>query len=289
MHASEQYQACVNALRAFVEEAGFSDVVIGLSGGMDSSIVAVMAVDALGNDRVHGVLLPGPYSSDHSVEDAHDLAIRLGIEAQTVSICEPYRAFEKVLAHACGGALTGLAAQNTQARCRMVCLMALSNAYGWMVVNTGNKSEAMMGYSTLYGDTAGAFAPLGGLYKTDVYAVARWRNDQAEARGATPPIPEHVFAKPPSAELAPDQDDERSLGIDYPTLDALLVAHVERGLDTAELIAAGFSASTIGRVLGAIRATAFKRALEPPYPRTDFYSPTELLAQRSPPLTVDLL
>lgn len=272
MRTGEQYQACVSALRAFVEEAGFSDVVIGLSGGMDSSIVAVMAVDAFGPDRVHGVLLPGPYSSEHSVKDAEDLAACLGIEVQVVSICEPFQAFERALADACGGRLEGLAAQNTQARCRMVCLMALSNAFGWMLVNTGNKSEAMMGYSTLYGDTAGAFAPLGGLYKTDVYALARWRNDQAKVRNATPPIPKRVFAKPPSAELAPGQNDESSLGIDYPTLDTLLMAHVEHGLGAADLVTAGFCASTVERVLGTIRATAFKRALEPPYPRTDYYS-----------------
>ena len=226
---SERYRLCVNALKGFMDDAGFSDVVIGLSGGMDSSLVAVMCADALGADRVHGVLMPGPYSTDHSVDDALDLARNLGIRTRTVSIAEPYRAFEAALAEACGGKLSGLAAENTQARCRMVCLMALSNACGWMLVNTGNKSEAMMGYSTLYGDTAGAFAPIGGLYKTDVFAVARWRNRQAEIAGEVPPIPEHVFVKPPSAELSPDQEDEKSMGIDYPTLDRLLKAHVDRG------------------------------------------------------------
>ena len=272
MDTSERYRLCVEALRGFAEGAGFSDAVIGLSGGMDSSIVAVMCADAFGADHVHGVLLPGPYSSEHSVEDAWELAGNLGIEAQVVSVCEPYEAFERVLARACGGELAGLAAENTQARCRMVCLMALSNAYGWMLVNTGNKSEAMMGYSTLYGDTAGAFAPLGGLYKTDVYAVARWRNAQAEAAGAVPPVPERVFAKPPSAELSPDQEDERSMGIDYPTLDALLQAHVERGLDADALMAEGFDAAQVERVLSTVRATAFKRALEPPYPQVAFYA-----------------
>ncbi|MEA5018791.1 MAG: NAD(+) synthase [Gordonibacter sp.] len=271
MRTSEQYRECVEALRVFAQGAGFSDVVIGLSGGMDSSLVAVMCVEAFGTERVHGVLLPGPYSSNHSVEDAQDLAERLGIETQTVSVLDPYRAFEKVLASACGGALTGIAAQNTQARCRMVCLMALSNAYGWMLVNTGNKSEAMMGYSTLYGDTAGAFAPIGGLYKTEVYSVARWRNDHEQGSGALSPIPERVFLKPPSAELAPGQDDETSMGIDYSTLDALLKAHVEHGLNAAELCDAGFEASSVRHVLDTIRATTFKRDLEPPYPRADFY------------------
>ena len=272
MRTGEQYEACVSALKAYAEQAGFSDVVIGLSGGMDSSIVAVMSVDAFGADHVHGVLLPGPYSSEHSLDDAQALAGNLGIESCVISICEPYLAFEGALAHACGGQLAGLAAENTQARCRMICLMALSNAHGWMLVNTGNKSEAMMGYSTLYGDTAGAFAPIGGLYKTDVYAVARWRNERAASVGETPPIPESVFTKPPSAELSPDQEDEKSMGIDYGTLDRLLTAHVERGLDAEALVAAGFDATDVEHVLATVRRTAFKRALEPPAPRVAFYA-----------------
>ncbi|WP_087193855.1 NAD(+) synthase [Gordonibacter sp. An230] len=324
MEAKDQYRACVEGLRSFMADAGFSDAVVGLSGGMDSSVVAVMCVDALGADHVHGVLLPGPYSSAHSVEDAEALARNLRIDVSTVSIVEPYEAFARTLAFACGGALAGLAAENTQARCRMVCLMALSNAHGWMLVNTGNKSEAYTGYSTLYGDTAGAFAPIGGLYKTDVYAVARWRNGEegmreyvsrrpsdadvprgseretraaaleaasggregdalGEAGGvvscalpsgslnAVPPIPERVFAKPPSAELAPGQEDERSLGVDYATLDALLHAHVERGLGVEALVGEGFDEALVKRVLSRAAATAFKRALEPPAPDAKFY------------------
>ncbi len=223
MQPCDMYRICTDELRDFVTGAGFADVVIGLSGGIDSSVVAVMAVDALGAGHVHGVLLPGPYSSEHSIVDAEELARNVRIDVRTVSICEPYEAFERVLARACGGELSGLAAENTQARCRMVCLMALSNAYGWMLVNTGNKSEAMMGYSTLYGDTAGAFAPLGGLYKTDVYALARWRNERALERGDVAPIPENVLLKAPSAELSLDQSDEGSLGIDYATLDRILI------------------------------------------------------------------
>lgn len=197
MDASQKYAACADALKEYARNAGFADVVIGLSGGIDSSLVAAMCVDAFGADHVHGVLLPGPYSTDHSVTDAEELACNLGIKTRTVSIKEPYEAFASVLADACGGRLSGLASENTQARCRMVCLMALSNAHGWMLVNTGNKSEAMMGYSTLYGDTAGAFAPIGGIYKTDVYALSRWRNESAAERGEVPPIPEHVLVKPP--------------------------------------------------------------------------------------------
>ena len=271
MQTDEQYRLCVEALKAYADGAGFADVVIGLSGGIDSALAAVMSVDAFGADHVHGVLLPGPYSSAHSFDDAQELAANLGVETRVISICEPFEAFESVLARACGGELAGLAAENTQARCRMVCLMALSNAHGWMLVNTGNKSEAMMGYSTLYGDTAGAFAPMGGLYKTDVYALSRWRNAQAEQRGEVPPIPQNVLLKPPSAELSPDQEDEKSMGIDYATLDNLLFAHVERGQDADALKAAGFAAHDVDRVLATVKATAFKRAMEPPYPDVDFY------------------
>ena len=273
------YDACTAALGDFVRGAGFTDVVIGLSGGMDSSLVAVMAVDALGADSVHGVMLPGPYSSESSLTDARALAANLGIAADTVSICEPFEAFESVLARACGGALSGLAAENTQARCRMVCLMALSNARGWLMLNTGNKSEACMGYSTLYGDTAGAFAPLGGVYKTDVFAMARARNRRAAEAGETLLIPVNVFVKPPSAEWDPDQEDEKSLGIDYATLDRILVASVEGGCDASAVASAlvddGYPADEAARlvdyVLSRTAANAFKRALEPPYPAAPFY------------------
>lgn len=271
MEPREKYAACVEATRAFVQGAGFTDVVIGLSGGMDSSLVAVMAVDALGAGHVHGVLMPGPYSSESSVDDAEALVANLGIDGRTVPICEPFEAFESVLARACGGELAGLAAENTQARCRMTCLMALSNAWGWMMLNTGNKSESYMGYSTLYGDTAGAFAPLGGLYKTDVYALARWRNRHAAEEGRTLPIPVNVFVKPPSAELAPGQSDEASLGIGYDALDALLVDAFERGLGPDELVAAGHDAAQVERVLARAAAYAYKRALEPPFPDAPFY------------------
>ncbi|MEY8314353.1 NAD(+) synthase [Adlercreutzia muris] len=279
MEPLEMYDACTAALGDFVRGAGFTDVVIGLSGGMDSSLVAVMAVDALGADSVHGVMLPGPYSSESSLTDARALAANLGIAADTVFICEPFEAFETVLGRACGGELAGLAAENTQARCRMVCLMALSNAHGWLLLNTGNKSEAAMGYSTLYGDTAGAFAPLGGVYKTDVFAMARARNRRAVEAGDVGPIPVNVFVKPPSAELSPDQEDEKSLGIDYATLDRILVAAVEHGRApeavAAALVAEGHEAEATRRlvddVLARTAANAFKRALEPPYPAAAFY------------------
>lgn len=271
MKAGDKYQACVDALAAFAKGAGFSQVVIGLSGGIDSSVTAVMAVDAFGAKNVHGVLLPGPYSTGHSIDDALTLAENLGIESHTVSICEPFEAFEQVIRKSYKEKLEGLASENTQARCRMVILMALSNANRWMLVNTGNKSEAAMGYSTLYGDTAGAFAPIGGLYKTDVYAIARWRNERAERDGQVPPIPEHVLVKPPSAELAPGQEDEKSMGIDYPTLDRMLIAHFEHGVSENGLVEAGFNRADVERVLAKVRSQAFKRALEPPYPTVKFY------------------
>lgn len=271
MQPGEMFGVCTAALGEYAQGAGFTDAVIGLSGGIDSSVVAVMAQRAFGAEHVHGVLLPGPYSSDHSVHDAQELADNLGIHSLTLSICEPYEAFANVLANACGGELSGLASQNTQARCRMVCLMALSNAHNWMLLNTGNKSEACMGYSTLYGDTAGAFAPMGGLYKTDVYALARWANEQAAAAGDVPPIPQNVLVKPPSAELAPDQEDEKSLGVDYPTLDAILKAHVERGESAEAIIEQGFPGRIVRDVIARYNRYAFKRAQEPAYPKTNFY------------------
>lgn len=274
MEARDKYEACVKALREFAVAAGFTDAVIGLSGGLDSSVVAVMSADAFGVEHVHGVLLPGPYSSSHSVADAQALADNLGIDVRIVPIGEPYDAFARVLGEACGGKLAGLAAENTQARCRMVCLMALSNAFGWMLVNTGNKSEACMGYSTLYGDTAGAFAPVGGLYKTDVYAVGRWRNDEAARAGAVPPIPESVFVKPPSAELSEGQSDEASMGISYSALDPLLIELVEHGRtpEEAARLCGCEEEEEARRIAARVSSYAFKRALEPPFPGRDFYA-----------------
>ena len=271
MQANQMYSECSRALADFVKEAGFGDCVIGLSGGMDSALVAAMCVDVFGADHVHGYLLPGPYSTDHSMDDASDLARNLGIATQTISIVEPCQAFAHVLADACGGELSGLALENTQARCRMVCLMALSNRYGWMMVNTGNKSEAMMGYSTLYGDTAGAFAPIGGLYKTTVYEVARACNEDFSARGLVPPIPEHVFIKPPSAELAPGQEDEKNLGIAYALLDRILIGYFEHGLSPEDLADEQTPLSEVNRIVDRAHAYAFKRAMEPPFPSCNFY------------------
>ncbi len=266
MQVDEQHQLCLQGLKVYAHDAGFTDAVIGLSGGIDSSVVTTLCVEAFGAAHVHGVLLPGPYSSDHSVTDAQALAHNLGIATTVLPIIQAYEAFSELLAEACGGELTGLASENTQARCRMVCLMALSNAHGWMLVNTGNKSEAAMGYSTLYGDTAGAYAPIGGLYKTDVFAMARWLNDRAIQRGKCAPIPEHVLIKPPSAELSPGQEDEKSLGVDYASLDRVLAAHLEQGAGVDDLVARGFDRALAKRVVHTVASYAYKRATEPPFP-----------------------
>ena len=266
MEVEQKYEACVAALKEYVTRVGFSDVIVGLSGGLDSSVVAAMCVEAFGAEHVHGILLPGPYSSDHSISDALDLAKCIGIKTKQMSICEAFEAFEKTFKRCYGEEMKGLASENPQARCRMIALMAVSNARNWLVINTGNKSEAMMGYSTLYGDTVGAFAPIGGLYKTDVYAVSRWVNARAEAAGRVVPIPEHVLVKPPSAELAPDQQDETSLGTTYAELDKLLIDYKERGKSVEQLIAAGYDAAEVERITKRVEAYAFKRALEPQFP-----------------------
>lgn len=275
MKAKQRYNSCVRFLKNYVSTAGFSDVVVGLSGGIDSALVAVMCVDAFGADHVHGVLLPGPYSSDHSIDDAQALAANLAISAQIISITEPYEAFDRVLRQSQeaegNNALEGLAAQNVQARCRMVCLMALSNLHGWMMINTGNKSEALMGYSTLYGDMAGAVAPLGGLYKTDVYELARWRNEQDAQVGRAPSIPQNTIDKAPSAELAPDQLDEKAMGIGYEQLDRILTSLVEEGRAPQEVALQGFDLEEVRRIDASAKAAAFKRQYEPPYPDEGLY------------------
>ncbi|MGI6105376.1 MAG: NAD(+) synthase [Raoultibacter sp.] len=272
MDVQEKYERCTSFLKDQVHALGFTDVVIGLSGGIDSALVATLCVDALGADKVHGVLLPGPYSSSHSIDDAQALGDNLGIEHEIVSIVEPYEAFERVLSRGGKVKLEGLTAENIQARCRMVCLMALSNRNNWLMINTGNKSEAMMGYSTLYGDTAGALAPLGGLYKTDVFALSHWRNEQSIQKGEVPPIPENTIEKPPSAELSPNQNDERSMGLSYAKLDPLLITLEEEGKSIEEAAALGYPKEEVERIKKIVDKNAFKRALEPPFPKDPFYA-----------------
>lgn len=275
MDAIEMLDACIDATREFVTRCGYREVVVGLSGGIDSALVAAIAVEALGAENVHAVLMPGPFSSGHSVTDATAEAEALGIDAQTISIAEACDAFDSMLEIPCGGVegegLTGVTCQNVQARCRMIVLMALSNARDWLVLNTGNKSEVYTGYSTLYGDMVGAFAPIGGLYKTDVYRVARALNERVVAAGRPQAIPDSVLEKAPSAELAPGQTDEASLGISYRALDEILHAHLEGGMDEEALVEAGFDADEVALVLRKMRSSAFKRPLEPPAPDVEFY------------------
>ena len=257
-------ETIVTQLKRFAQHAGFDDCVIGLSGGLDSSVVAALCVQSFGASHVHGVLLPGPYSSDHSREDALALANNLGIETDIIPITEPYQAFARELELYLGESFHGVASENTQARCRMVVLMAFSNARGWMLVNTGNLSEAYMGYSTLYGDTAGAFAPIGALYKTQVFDLARYLNAQAEAAGQAAPIPQRVIDKPPSAELAPDQTDEAGLGIGYAELDRILAGYFDEGRSVEELASDQTTAEHVADVVSRAQRYAYKRAQLPP-------------------------
>ncbi len=257
---AEVYSALVTGVRDYVAKNGFRSVILGLSGGIDSALVATIAADALGPSRVHVVLMPSRYSSDHSVADAEDLAKRQGLPARTVPIAPMVDAFEA------GLTLAGLAAENLQSRVRGVILMGISNAEGHLVLTTGNKSELATGYSTLYGDSAGGFGPIKDVLKTLVWDLARWRNEQAAARGETPPIPENSIIKPPSAELAPGQLDTDSLP-DYVTLDAVLDDYVEKDLGAAELIAAGHDPDLVDRVIRLVDKAEYKRRQYPPGPK----------------------
>jgi NAD+ synthase (glutamine-hydrolysing) len=256
----ETYAALVTGVRDYITKNGFSSVLLGLSGGIDSALTATIAADAIGADRVHVVLMPSRYSSDHSVGDAEELVKRQGVHARTVPIRPMVDAFEAELD------LHGLAAENLQARIRGMILMSLSNEHGHLVLTTGNKSELAAGYSTLYGDSAGGYAPIKDLTKTVVWALAAWRNEQAAARGEIPPIPENSITKPPSAELAPGQLDSDSLP-DYAVLDRLLDDYVERDMGSAELIAAGHDPELVERIIRLVDRAEYKRRQYPPGPK----------------------
>ena len=262
---AEVYAALVTGVRDYVRKNGFRSVILALSGGIDSALTATIAADAIGPGRVHVVLMPSRYSSDHSVTDAEDLVRRQGLHAMTIPIASMVDAFTKELAPA-GFPETGLPAENLQARVRGVVLMGLSNAGGHLVLTTGNKSELATGYSTLYGDSAGGFGPIKDVPKTLVWELSRWRNAEAERRGTTPPIPENSITKPPSAELAPGQMDTDSLP-PYEVLDALLDDYVEKDMGTAELIAAGHDPALVERVVRLVDAAEYKRRQYPPGPK----------------------
>jgi NAD+ synthase/NAD+ synthase (glutamine-hydrolysing) len=228
--------------------------VLGLSGGVDSALTAAVAVDALGADHVLGVLMPSPFSSRGSVDDSLALAARLGIQTLTLPIEPAMRAFDETLRDAFAGAPRDVTEENIQARIRGNLLMALSNKRCALLLTTGNKSELAVGYCTLYGDMSGGLGVIADVPKTMVYRIARWLNQSSEA----PIIPEAILTKAPSAELRPDQTDQDSLP-PYDVLDQILQRHIERQEPAAEIIAAGFDAETVRRVLRLVRAAEFKR------------------------------
>ena len=254
---AEMWQALVMGLRDYVGKNGFRSVVLGLSGGIDSALVAAIAIDALGAKRVNGVAMPSKYSSGHSVEDAQALADATGIHFRITPIAPMVDAFmENVV-------LKGLAEENLQARVRGTTLMGISNQEGHLVLATGNKSELAVGYSTLYGDAVGGFAPIKDIYKTDVWALSRYRNALALERGETPPIPERSITKEPSAELRPDQKDSDSLP-DYPVLDQVLRAYVDEDHGYEALLSEGFDADLVRRVISLVDKAEYKRRQYPP-------------------------
>jgi len=251
------WQGLVVGLRDYVKKNGFKSAVVGLSGGIDSALVAAIAIDALGAKNLYGVAMPSKYSSGHSLEDAQALADATRINFRTVSIAPMVDAFMSNLD------LTGLAEENLQARVRGTTLMGISNAEGHIVLATGNKSELAVGYSTLYGDAVGGFAPIKDIYKSDVWALARWRNSMALKAGLTPPIPERSITKEPSAELRPDQKDTDSLP-DYALLDQVLRLYVDEDHGYEALIKDGFDPALIIRVIGMVDKAEYKRRQYPP-------------------------
>jgi len=254
---AEMWRALVMGLRDYVGKNGFRSVVLGLSGGIDSALVAAIAIDALGADGVNGVAMPSKYSSDHSVEDAQALAEATGIHFRITPIAPMVDAFMQNLA------LKGLAEENLQARVRGTTLMGISNQEGHLVLATGNKSELAVGYSTLYGDAVGGFAPIKDIYKTDVWALSRYRNALALERGEVSPIPERSITKEPSAELRPDQKDSDSLP-DYRVLDKVLCAYVDEDHGYEALLADGFDPELVRRVITLVDRAEYKRRQYPP-------------------------
>ena len=259
---AEMWEALVLGTRDFVRKNGFTDVVIGLSGGIDSALVAAIAVDAVGPDHVHGVLMPSRYSSEHSVDDAEALARNLGIEHRSVPIEPAHAALMGMLAPSFEDHPLGLTEENLQSRVRAVVLMALSNAFGWLLLNTGNKSEASVGYSTLYGDSAGGFAVIKDVGKLGVYRLCLYRN----ALAGRELIPENTIGKPPSAELRPDQRDDQSLPA-YDVLDPILAAYVERDRSPDQIVAEGADPALVERIVRLVDRAEFKRRQSPPGPR----------------------
>ena len=255
--AEEIYAAVVLGTRDYIHKQRFQKVLVGLSGGVDSALTAVIAADALGAQNVIGVRMPSRYTSRESLDDAAAMADSLGIEMMDFPIDPPHRGFEEILADTFAGTKPGIAEENIQPRIRMTILHALSNKFGWIVLTTGNKSEIATGYGTLYGDIAGGYAVLKDITKTTVYELCRFRN------GISRVIPERVLTKAPSAELKPGQKDVDSLP-PYEELDPILVGYVEQDLSSDELVAAGHDAKTVARVIELVDRSEYKRRQAPP-------------------------
>ncbi|MBU1494427.1 MAG: NAD+ synthase [Actinobacteria bacterium] len=248
----EIYRALCLGLRDYVRKNGFADVLVGLSGGIDSALTAAVAADALGPEHVLGVTMPGRYSSSGSVEDSRVLAANLGIRFEEISIEPPFGGFESVLADSFGDCQPDATEENLQARVRGTILMALSNKFGGLVLATGNKSELSVGYATLYGDMVGGYGVLKDLFKGTVYRLAEWRNRDGEV------IPQVIIDKPPSAELRPDQRDTDSLP-PYPILDRILEAYIEDDRTPASIVKDGFDRETVERVVAMVDRSEYKR------------------------------
>ncbi|MBI3706617.1 MAG: NAD+ synthase [Proteobacteria bacterium] len=260
------YRALVLGLGDYVNKNRFPGVILGLSGGIDSALTAAIAVDALGPAAVRAVMMPSPYTSRDSLDDAADVAKRLGIRLDNVSIEPAMRAFKEMLRDVFAGTNEDVAEENIQSRARGLALMALSNKFGHMVVSTGNKSEMSAGYATLYGDMCGGFAVLKDVYKTTVFELCRWRNAHRPkgSRGPTGPVmPERVITKPPTAELKPDQTDEASLG-PYKVLDDVLHCLIEKEMPVADIVARGHSEAAVNRIWRMLDLAEYKRRQAPP-------------------------
>ena len=260
------YRAMVMGLSDYLGKSGIRRVLLGLSGGVDSALVAAVAADAVGPRNVRCVMLPSRFTSAHSLEDAADCAARLGVRLDTVPIGGPQEAVQAALAHVWGDAPPGIAEENIQSRLRGLMLMALSNRHGEMLLTTGNKSEVAVGYATIYGDMAGGYNPLKDLYKTRVFDTCRWRNASHRPWMKGPEgevIPPRIIDKPPSAELREDQKDEDGLP-PYPVLDAILQGLVDRDLSVDEVAAQGHDRDTVLRVQGLVYGAEWKRAQSAP-------------------------
>ena len=268
----EIWKALVVGLKDYVSKNGFKSVALGLSGGIDSALTATLAVDALGKECVYGLLMPSKYSSTHSISDAKELAENLGIGYEIIEISGVVSSFQSAIE------LSGLAEENIQARVRGSLLMGLSNQRGHLILATGNKSELAVGYSTLYGDAVGGFAPIKDIFKVDIWRLARWRNSQAGGKGL---IPVNSIEKAPSAELSPGQKDSDSLP-DYELLDQVLKLYIEKNIDATKIIASGFDKALVDRVVALVDKAEYKRRQYPPGPKV---SPIAFGKDRRLPMT----